>query len=163
MAPRDVPVVIEEGGHTEYIEFYLNLPPSFMCNASALAGDDACEVHVTASVDITGDVSCVGGATIPQMLVGYSDEIDEATLTTCGVRITDLNWYMDFKIPVVATVDRLVDGDQERHLVVWQQVMAVDITGAATLMAEEQVADIEVGHMMKYGHETDDLELWSKN
>ena len=79
-----VPLVIQEGGDVMFVDFWLNVPPSFMCDLSSLAQGEICEVHVTASIQTEGDVSCVGGSFVPQLQIGYFEDYNETMLTACG-------------------------------------------------------------------------------
>lgn len=131
-------------GEEAWIFFMFTLPPSLMCNRSALTEDDTCEIHISAIVELDGDVSCIGGSPIPQALIGYSEYYDESIFTLCGLKVTDSNWYMEFLLPLVATVDRLVDGDQVRSLFIYQQLMIASTTQVIPLKPEELVDVLEV-------------------
>lgn len=131
-------------GEEALIFFSFSLPPSLMCNSTDISGDNLCQIHISATVELSADVSCMDGSTIPQALIGYYSEYDEATLNTCGLKVTDDNWFQEFLIPVVATVDRQKDGDQTRHLYLYQQLVLVSVTQTITVLYEEEVDDLEV-------------------
>ena len=118
-----------EGSETGFINFHTSLPPSIMCNDT---DSDLCQLRIEVSIQTTSrDFSCVRNGVfanrIPQALVGFYADYDPGVRISCGLVVNETNWHRTLMIPVAATIDRLIDGDQTREIRVYQTLVVGSI------------------------------------
>ena len=139
---------IIEGGGSVDIHISVTLPPRFWCNSTLLNEDKGCLIQIRGLVEINDeDFTCYQGENVPQAVIGYFSEDDRSGSVDCGLIITDDNWYMPLWLPVIATVDGVVDGTQIRQLSIFQTLILGNIITEQNLdiVKEEcHIGEIEV-------------------
>lgn len=117
---------MKEGESAVHLDIEITLPPRLWCNKTELSQTEACVVKVHGEVEMThDDLRCYQGDQFPQALIGKWSE-DDSSHIDCGLIITDDNWFKQLWMPVVATIDRVVDGTQTRRLSLYQSLVKVN-------------------------------------
>jgi len=114
-----------EGTDPGFINFDTALPPQLMCNKSDAS---TCSLRIEVTVETTSkDVKCYRNKAlanrVPQAMVGFYADYEPRLKVSCGLVVDQSNWYHTLMIPVAATIDRLIDGDQTRELYVHQSLV----------------------------------------
>ena len=136
------PLTVTEGGDVEYIDITTTLPPRFICASSeTLASvNGTCEITVFGILGIEpGDRKCSDGTNIPQAVIGWPLSYIDGIIVPCGVKVTDMNWFMVLRLAVKAKVDLIKDSNYKRRLTISQKLSI----GTVETTAELNV--IEVG------------------
>ena len=149
------PLTVTEGGDVEYIEFAVTLPPRFICASSETltSANGTCEITVFGILGIESeDRKCSDGTSIPQAVIGWPHSYDDDVIVPCGVKVTDMNWFMVLRLAVKAKVDLIKDSNYKRQVTINQKLS----TGSVKVTS--QLKSIEVGvfscsvlpHVIKY-------------
>ena len=135
MVSGDVLELIE-GADTGFVDFHSTLPPRLMCNMSDAS---ACKIHIDVTVQTTTkDARCFQSGLwsnrVPQAMVGFYADYEPGLRVSCGLVVNDSNWYRTLMIPIAATIDRLVDGDQTRQLQVHQSLVVNSVVTSSSVI-----------------------------
>ena len=114
-----------EGTDPGFIKFDSALPPQLMCDTSDVS---TCSLRIEVTIETTSkDVRCYRNKAlanrVPQAMVGFYTDYEPRLKLSCGLVVDQSNWYHTLMIPVAATIDRLIDGDQTRELYVHQSLV----------------------------------------
>ena len=119
------PVIVSEGGDVAYIDFFVTLPPRFICATSETlaSAKGTCEIKVFGTLGIeTGDRKCLDGTIIPQAVLGWPQSYPGDVIVPCGVKITHSNWFWALRLAVKAKVDLINDTDFTGQLTISQKL-----------------------------------------
>ena len=119
------PLTVTEGGDVEYIEFAATLPPRFICASSETlaSANGICEITVFGILGIeSGDRKCSDGTSIPQAVIGWPHSYGDAVIVPCGVKVTEMNWFMVLRLAIKAKVDLIKDFNYKRQLTISQKL-----------------------------------------
>ena len=145
------PLTVTEGGDVEYIEFSATLPPRFICASSETLGltNGTCGITVFGILGIeSGDRKCLDGTNIPQAVIGWPHSYIDDIIVPCGVKVTEMNWFLVLRLAVKAKVDLIKDSNYKRHLTISQKLSI----GTVETTAELNVIEVGVFSCSRLPH-----------
>ena len=76
---------------------------------------------------------------VPQAMVGFYADYEPRLKMPCGLVVDQSNWYHTLMIPIAATIDRLIDGDQTRELSIYQTLVV-----GSEVVSRDHIKTVEV-------------------
>ena len=129
-----------KGAMATNLDVLVTFPTTFMCNSTGADPVVDCTVSLLISTDMAkDDMTCLNGKQFPQIVMGVYNDIND--IISCGVKITEVNWYKDFKLPVKA----FIDGLTHRAAIIRNVYIKKQIYIGSTLLSTETISTIQVG------------------
>ncbi len=142
--------MLTEGGEAQNIVMQSTLPPAFFCNTSKT--NEICTLRVETQIAQNSYYYCAGDSSriIPQLMI--QTPIEGSIYKECYIRYSSVNWYLTLTLPVIATLDGVMDGDVTETITVSLTTMINQVDQDTTQLAAIQVDTLLFRHKKWAGY-----------